>query len=62
MKLFDQPQGDVEVRWGLFVSLALAAFVASCAFHGSQLPDPKPAPKPYTPPPGPAGSQAPPGF
>jgi hypothetical protein len=61
-KLFDQPQGNIEVRWGLFAAIALAAFMASSAFHGSKLPDPKPAPKPYAPPPGPAGSQAPPGF
>ena len=64
VQLFNQPGegGQLEVRYGLFVGIAVAAFMASAAFHGSRLPDPKPAPKPYTPPPGPAGSQAPPGF
>lgn len=53
------PPGDMELRWGVFVALAVALFMANSAVHGSELRDPKPAPKPYSPPPAP-GSLAPP--
>jgi hypothetical protein len=50
--LVHQPgsNAQTELRWGILVTLGLAAFMASAAYHGGEIQDHKPARAPYVPP------------
>ena len=51
LKAVSHPAANLELRWGILAAFACAAFAASSAYHGAQVPEPKAQPKPYTPPP-----------
>jgi hypothetical protein len=50
--LFHQPGSNAgtELRWGVFVTLAISVLMASAAYQGGELQDRKPARAPYVPP------------